>query len=306
MQHGFQRAKRALIGLALALFVVTCNSDQLASPEHVVPAELLTGPNLLLDSGFEAGAADWQNSAAPGLLVDGTQFHAGAFAQLIVASAASENVVYQDVAVIAGRSYTAKAWVFTQDLNDLGGVVELLWLDSSGLPEVPPAADLLGTQIVGTLNGTQDWTLVSGTFDAPTGTVVARVRLRVGLEGDAAGAAWFDDGSVTEVISQDVTPPTVIITAPAAGATLTGVFTMTAEATDDEEVAGVQFQVDGGAVGEEVTVSPYTLAVDSHTLTNGPHALTAVARDAAGNVATSAEVSIQVDNLRHPKTSSSS
>ena len=296
MRVALPRARRALIWLALSILVVTCTSDQLSSPERLAPAALVTGPNLLLDSGFEAGGADWQNSGAPGRSVDGTQFHGGAFAQLIQASAATENVVYQDVAVTAGRSYAADAWVFTQDLNEGDAVVELLWLDSPGLPEVPPAADLLGSQMVGSLNGTQDWILVSGTFEAPAGALVARVQLRVGLESDDAGAAWFDDGSFTEVIPPDVTPPTVTLTAPAAGATVTGVFTMTAEATDDGEVAGVQFQVDGSDVGTEVPTPPYSLDLDSRTLSNGPHTLGAVARDTAGNSTTSDEVSIDVDN----------
>ncbi len=95
---------------------------------------MLTGPNLLLDPAFEAGGADWQNSAAPGRSVDGTQAQSGSFAERIQASAAGENVVYQDVAVTAGETYDASGWIFTQDLNDLGGVVELLWLDASRTP----------------------------------------------------------------------------------------------------------------------------------------------------------------------------
>src|SRR5262245_44497246 len=94
----------------------------------------------------------------------------------------------------------------------------------------------------------------------------------------------------------DVTPPTVAITSPTAGTVVSGVFTITADATDEGEVAGVQFQIDGNLAGSELTTPPYSLDVDSHTLTNGQHALTAVARDTAGNPATSEAVSIEVNN----------
>ena len=45
--------------------------------------------------------------------------------------------------------------------------------------------------------------------------------------------------------SGDTTPPTAQITAPAAGASVTGTVTVTANATDNVGVAGVQFQLDG-------------------------------------------------------------
>src|SRR5947208_12480639 len=42
----------------------------------------------------------------------------------------------------------------------------------------------------------------------------------------------------------DTTPPAVSIAAPAAGATVTGTITVTASATDDVGIAGVQFKLD--------------------------------------------------------------
>ena len=47
------------------------------------------------------------------------------------------------------------------------------------------------------------------------------------------------------------------------------------------------FFLDGTAVDVEDTVEPYSITWDTTLATNGLHALTAVARDAAGNVATS-------------------
>src|SRR5439155_16027981 len=66
---------------------------------------------------------------------------------------------------------------------------------------------------------------------------------------------------------------------------------------DNVGVAGVQFKLDGTTnLGAEDTTFPYSVAWNSTTATNGPHTLTAVARDAAGNTTTSAGVSVTVNN----------
>src|SRR6266850_5136292 len=56
----------------------------------------------------------------------------------------------------------------------------------------------------------------------------------------------------------DTTPPTVSITAPATGATVSGPTTLSANAADNVGVAGVQFAVDGVPVGNEITAAPYS------------------------------------------------
>jgi len=94
----------------------------------------------------------------------------------------------------------------------------------------------------------------------------------------------------------DPTLPTVSITAPAGGATVSGVVTVTANASDNTGVYGVQFKLDGAVLGAEDLVSPYATDWDTATATNGSHVLTAVARDAAGNERTSASVNVTVLN----------
>lgn len=96
--------------------------------------------------------------------------------------------------------------------------------------------------------------------------------------------------------SPDPTPPTVSVTAPTAGATVSDIVNVTATATDNVGVLGVQFSVDGTTTGVEDTTAPYGLAWDTRTSTNGSHTLTARARDAAGNVSVSAGVTVNVSN----------
>src|SRR5206468_2194476 len=96
--------------------------------------------------------------------------------------------------------------------------------------------------------------------------------------------------------SGDTTAPTVFLTAPTAGATLSGAVTVSATAADNVGVAGVQFRLDGVNLGAEDTTAPYSISWNTATAANGSHTLTAVARDAAGNVATSAAVTVTVSN----------
>src|SRR5438309_4334244 len=93
----------------------------------------------------------------------------------------------------------------------------------------------------------------------------------------------------------DVTPPTVSMTAPAAGVTVAGTVTVSANASDNVGVVGVQFKLDGVNLEAEVTATPYSVSWNTPLGADGAHTLTAVARDAAGNTATAAAVGVTVD-----------
>ena len=72
---------------------------------------------------------------------------------------------------------------------------------------------------------------------------------------------------------------------------------MSAIASDNVGVAGVQFKLDGANLGAEVSLPPYTVVWTTTLVPNGTHRLTAMAHDAAGNAATSALVTVTVSNL---------
>jgi O-glycosyl hydrolase len=94
----------------------------------------------------------------------------------------------------------------------------------------------------------------------------------------------------------DTTPPTVSITSPAAGATLTSTVNVVASAQDNVSVASVQFKVDGANSGPSFTAPPYSYSLNTTSLSNGNHTLAATATDGAGNTASSATVPIVVNN----------
>jgi hypothetical protein len=137
------------------------------------------------------------------------------------------------------------------------------------------------------------WNSTTATTGSHTLTAVAR---------DAAGNTTTSTG-VTVTVSNDATPPTISLTAPAAGTTVSGTtVAVTATASDNVAVVGVQFKLDGVNLGAEDTASPYSVTWNSTTATTGSHTLTAVARDAAGNTTTSSGVTVTVSNDATPPT----
>jgi len=98
----------------------------------------------------------------------------------------------------------------------------------------------------------------------------------------------------------DITPPTVLITSPAGGATVSGTIVVTANASDDAGIAGVTFTVDGSTIGTEDTSSPYSVSLNTTTLSDGTHTLGAIARNTSNLSTTSAPVSMKVNNTAPP------
>jgi hypothetical protein len=132
------------------------------------------------------------------------------------------------------------------------------------------------------------WSSTSIAAAVPAGATTGNVIVTVG--GVASNGASF-------TVLTDTTPPVVTITAPSNNATVSGTITLTATATDpDSPVSFVQFLVDGTNTGAQLTSSPYSISLDTTTLSNGAHTLTAVGQDPSGNKGTSASVAITVSN----------
>src|SRR5439155_1197833 len=112
------------------------------------------------------------------------------------------------------------------------------------------------------------------------GTVIAS--LAAGVAQDAAGNTNTASTSTDNSVSFDATGPTVSISSPASGASVSGTLTVTASASDNVGVAGVQFQLDGVNAGAAVTTPPYSIAWNTTGASNGAHTLTAIAQDTAG------------------------
>lgn len=96
---------------------------------------------------------------------------------------------------------------------------------------------------------------------------------------------------------KDGSPPTVSVSSPGSGATVSGVVNIVASASDDVGVAGVQVLIDGLDFGAGMTAPPYTVSWDTATVTDGAHTVRARAWDAAGNVTLSGSTGVTVANF---------
>ncbi|MBA3736248.1 MAG: chitobiase/beta-hexosaminidase C-terminal domain-containing protein [Actinobacteria bacterium] len=132
---------------------------------------------------------------------------------------------------------------------------------------------------------TSSSTLYSGAFGVSTTTTVKY-------------RAWDSVGNVeatkSQLIQVDTVAPTVSITSPVNGATVTGNIKIIATVADAQTgVASVAYYVDGVLLGT-LTSSPWQIPWNTKRASSGQHVLTAVATDRAGNRTTSAAVTVTV------------
>ena len=94
-------------------------------------------------------------------------------------------------------------------------------------------------------------------------------------------------------------PPTVEVTGPEPGDVVSAVVRLSATAAAQIGVPSVQFYVDNAAVGPAIDTPPFYTPWNTGTATPGTHDVTAIATDQFGLSATSAPVTVTVDNS-HP------
>src|SRR5207247_9764210 len=130
---------------------------------------------------------------------------------------------------------------------------------------------------------------------SPTGNNLFRLEE---LPGGGNGANLIDQTTLFSVAGKriDFTPPKATVTAPLAGATVSGTVPVRATATDNVGVTSLRIQLDGINLGLAGASSPVTVSWNTALWTAGSHRLTAIARDLAGNIGTSADVLVTVNN----------
>lgn len=177
------------------------------------------------------------------------------------------------VTVVATGPFTAGvAANVTANVGDTdGSVVSVTFYDGANVVGTTDVAAPFGVSWTPTTSGSHDLT-ARAVDDAGGATTSAIVTVTV-----APGTG-------------DTAPPTCSITSPTNfAANLSGTVNVTATATDDVGVVGVQFELDGEALGAEDTSAPYAASVAStDAFTTGQHVIRAIARDAAGHVVTCA------------------
>jgi hypothetical protein len=145
----------------------------------------------------------------------------------------------------------------------------------------------------------------SNLIGQPTGTSFADMGMSPGtyyyvVKAEDAAGNLSPASNQASGVNPDVTPPSVSVTSPAGGSVVSGVVLLSASVSDDVGAVGVQFRVDGVSVGGEVVTSPWSTSWDSRSVADGSHVVSAVARDAAGNLGSSQSVSVTVSNSAPP------
>jgi uncharacterized protein YgiM (DUF1202 family) len=121
---------------------------------------------------------------------------------------------------------------------------------------------------------------------------------------DTGPDGWTVQDSFSKYVPPpDTVPPTISITSPTSSQTLSGVVTVSADASDNIGVAKVYFYIDGIYKSAVFLSSPpflptvYSFDWDSSNAVNASHTVAAMAYDGAGNIGTSAAVTIRTSNV---------
>ncbi len=180
--------------------------------------------------------------------------------------------------------------------STLSGTVELT-ASASGPAPISSIQFLLDGQPIGAPVTTPPYSIKwpSGSISTGSHFLSAQATDGSGAIGTAPDVqVSTHEGSSSE--GPDTEAPTVAITNPVAGETLSNTRQITASASDNVAVREVQFYLDGQALGAPVTKAPYAIGWDTTTASNASHTLTASATDTSGNVGHASAVDVTVQN----------
>ncbi|MFA6354533.1 MAG: Ig-like domain-containing protein, partial [Candidatus Paceibacterota bacterium] len=229
----FNRA--SILVLVISIFVFGGLTPDLAQAQSVS----------LNDSGFESCTV--ATNPPPGWTVSNN--NAGCMNNLAQAGtwrvfAVTNSYLHQPISLAAGINYTFGVYA----MNVAGANPATLLISSA--PGGGTTYCTANTQALG-------WTQISCSY-TPVVNTTAYFNL-VGGPNDPGSR--FDEATVIgggdSSPSTDITPPSVSMTSPTSGATVSGSVNVTATASDNVGVAGVQFKLDGANLGVEDTTSPY-------------------------------------------------
>ncbi len=222
-------------------------------------------------SPYEAG---WNPSSGEHVLMAQAVDHAGKTAShsiVVTADLAGPSVSFAEPS--SGQylrgTYRVKVWA----TDDVGVSKVEFSLDGGGYIDITANFD-----------GTYYW------YDWNTGSVGNGGHTLTAKATDGVGRSSTAAVSVTV----DNTAPSVSITNPRGGATVSGVIRIDASASDNIGLSVVYFYVDGAFIGSD-TSAPYYVYWDSERVSDGKHTLKALAIDYAGNGA-SHTIGVTVSN----------
>ncbi|MEX0621420.1 MAG: Ig-like domain-containing protein [Candidatus Woykebacteria bacterium] len=190
-------------------------------------------------------------------------------------NAVQANLTY-DVAKLDFVSIDASSSAFNLQFENTGGNGSVKIARSS-------TTDLTGNQLVAKVTFKAKVDPATTAINFGTGTALVRST-------DQANILSVSNGGTYTIVDP---APTVTITSPANNQIVSGTVTVAATASDDVAVTKVEFLVDN-VIKATDTSSPYSFSLNTTSLTNTTHTVTAKAYDANSSKSTS--ITISVDN----------
>ena len=271
-----------------------------AGQQHVTVSGAGLSWNLVQRENGQSGDSEIWTASAPGQLSNATVTStpaAAGYSQLLTVLSFQNAGGVGATAAASAASGAPSVSLTTKAAGSLSFAVGTDW--DNALGRTVGSGQGLVSQFLDTLAGDTYWVQGSSTASTAAGQQVT-------LNDSAPTADRWDLAAVEVTLASspppDTTPPTVSITNPASGQTVSGTVPVAATASDDTAVASVRFVLDGKALGSPVTAAPYAVQWDTTTAPNGTHTLSAQATDTSGNVGTSQSVSVTVQNPAPPMT----
>lgn len=267
-----------------------------------------TAPNATLQTATTNSATLSWNASTDNVGVAGYEVWRGDSADsqtLLVSSSPLTATAFTDTNLQASTTYYYK--VRALDASGNGADSLVITAVTADPDSTPPTAPVVTATATSFARAHLSWTAAADANGLQPYTVQ-----RDGQTIGTTAATSFDDSGLAAgqtytytIIARDtagnaasgsanVTLPTVALTAPANGATVSGTVALSVNTVTG--VAGVQFLVDGANSGAEDTTSPYGINLDTTTLANGTHTISARARDANGSTTTTTAVTVTVGN----------
>jgi hypothetical protein len=265
-----------------------------------------------LAAGAATGAQltlDWVDGSGgtAGFLIERKTGTTGAFAQ--IANTGAGVTTYADTTVTAATTFcyrvrSANSGGTSGYSNEACGAAA----DSGTTLTIGKSGTGSGT-VTSTPQGINCGTDCTESFPAGTVTLMAAPAPGSIFGGWSGGGCTGTDAcviagnvalQVTATFAPTSAAPTVTITSPASGSTVSGSVTVVVAATAGSgTIARVELWIDGALVAT-ATDAPYRFTGDSAGFSDGPHSLVARAYDTAGSVGTSAAVVLTNKNGRQP------
>jgi hypothetical protein len=184
----------------------------------------------------------------------------------------------------------------------VGSVVATLQISTAQLPGGTVTGGYSATLAATGGSMPYTWSLLSGSL--PNGLTLSSVGLVSGTP-SLAGSFPFsvqvkDASSLTASRNFSVNvaspTPTVAITSPASGSTVSGTVSISGTASDSVSISSVQVAVDGGTFATASGTNNWSFSLNTASLSNSTHTVTAKTADLAGITATSSPATITVNN----------